>query len=60
MNEEYLTRCVVDPTRKTVYIYSNEGTEQEVVCETTDQFMNVLKFVRATLGEDTLAYANPL
>jgi hypothetical protein len=57
MQDEYLTRCVVDPTRKTIYIYSNEGTEQELVCETTDQFMNVLQFVRATVEEDVLAYA---
>jgi hypothetical protein len=27
------------------------------VCETTDQFMNVLQFVRATVEEDVLAYA---
>ena len=57
MQDEYLTRCVVDPLRKTVYIYSNEGTEQELVCETTDQFMNVLNFIRAAVDEDTLAYA---
>lgn len=57
MQDEYLTRCVVDPLRKTVYIYSNEGTEKELVCETTDQFMNVLNFIRATVDEDTLTYA---
>jgi len=57
MQDEYLTRCVVDPTRKTVYIYSSEGTEQELVCDTTDQFMNVLKFIRSTVDEDILAYA---
>jgi hypothetical protein len=60
MKEEYLTRCVVDPTKRTVHIYSSEGSEKEVVCETTEEFMNVLKFVRATLGEDTLAYVSPL
>ena len=60
MKEEYLTRCVVDPTKRTVHIYSSEGSEKEVVCETAEEFMNVLKFVRATLGEDTLAYASPL
>ena len=60
MQNEYLTRCVVDPLKKTVYLYSNEGTEKQVSCETVDQFMNVLEFVRATLDEDTLSYANPL
>lgn len=56
MQDEYLTRCVVDPLRKTVYVYSNEGTEKELVCETTDQFMSVLNFIRSTVDEDTLAY----
>lgn len=60
MQDEYLSRCVVDPVKRTVYLYSNEGTEKEVVCETVDEFMNVLEFVRATVDEETLSYANPL
>ena len=60
MKDKYLTRCVVDPIKRTVYLYSNEGSEKEVVCETVDEFMNVLEFVRATVDEDTLSYANPL
>lgn len=60
MQEEYLSRCVVDPIKRTVYLYSNEGTEKEVVCDTVDEFMNVLEFVRATVDKDTLSYANPL
>ena len=60
MTDEYLSRCVVDPLKKTVYLYSNEGAEKQVVCETVDQFMNVLDFVRATVDEETLSYANPL
>ena len=60
MQNEYLTRCVVDPIKRTVYLYSNEGTEKEVVCETVDEFMNVLDFVRSTVDAETLSYANPL
>jgi len=60
MQDEYLTRCVVDPLKKTVYLYSNEGSQKQVSCETVDEFMNVLDFVRRTVGEDTLSYANPL
>lgn len=60
MQDEYLSRCVVDPIKRTVYLYSNEGTEKEVVCDTVDEFMNVLEFVRATVDEETLSYANPL
>jgi hypothetical protein len=60
MQDEYLTRCVVDPIKRTVYLYSSEGSEKEVICETVDEFMNVLDFVRATVDEKTLSYANPL
>ena len=60
MQDEYLTRCVVDPIKRTVYLYSSEGSEKEVVCDTVDEFMNVLEFVRATVDEETLSYANPL
>ena len=60
MQDEYLTRCVVDPLKKTVYLYSSEGSEKQVSCETVEQFMNVLEFVRSKLGEDTLSYANLL
>ena len=60
MQDEYLTRCVVDTLKRTVYLYSSEGSEREVVCDTVDEFMNVLEFVRATVDEETLSYANPL
>jgi hypothetical protein len=60
MKDEYLTRCVVDPVKRTVYLYSNEGSEKEVSCETVEEFMSVLDFVRNTLDESTLSYASPL
>lgn len=60
MQDEYLTRCVVDPVKRTVYLYSSEGSEKEVVCETVDEFMNVLEFVRSTVDEKTLSYASPV
>jgi hypothetical protein len=60
MQNEYLSRCVVDPIKRTVYLYSNEGSEKQVTCDTVDEFMNVLEFVRATVDEETLSYANPL
>ena len=60
MQDEYLSRCVVDPIKRTVYLYSSEGTEKQVTCDTVDEFMNVLEFVRATVDEETLSYTNPL
>ncbi len=60
MLEETLSRCVVDPLKRAVYLYSNEGKEKQVTCETIDQFMNVLELVRSRVSDDCLAYANPL
>ena len=59
-DDEYLTRCVVDPVKRTIYIYSSEGSEKKVSCDTTDEFMNVLSFIRSTVDENILSYANPL
>ena len=60
MQDDYLTRCVVDPVKRKFYLYSEQGDEKVIDCETTDQFMGVLELCRAMLDEDTLAYASPL
>ena len=57
--EEFLTRCVVDTLSRKFYLYSNEGDERIVECETVDQFMNVLEVVRTQLDGDTLVYSDP-
>lgn len=57
--QEYLTRCVVDTLARKFYLYSSEGTEKVVDCETIEQFMNVLEVVRTQLDEETLVYSNP-
>ena len=60
MDDEYLMKCVVDPLKKTFYLYSNEGDTKEVVCDNTDEFMNVLELVRSTCPEDRLVYTDPI
>ena len=59
-DEEYLTKCVVDTLKRTFYLYSSEGDKKEVVCDSVDEFMNVLELVRATCPEDRLVYTEPL
>ena len=59
-DEEYLTKCVVDPVRRTFYLYSSEGATKQVDCDNVEEFMNVLELVRATCPEDRLVYADPL
>ena len=60
MQDDYLTRCVVDPVKRKFYLYSEQGDEKVLVCESVDQFMSVLELCRAVLDEDTHAYASPV
>jgi hypothetical protein len=57
--EEVLTRCVVDTLARKFYLYSDQGGERVVECQSVDQFMNVLEVVRSKLDGDTLVYSNP-
>ena len=57
MQEDYLTRCVVDPVKRSFYIYSEQGDDRVIECETVDQFLSVLEVCRKLLDEDTLAYS---
>ena len=60
MDDEFLTKCVVDPTKRTFYLYSSEGDEKQVDCDNVEEFMNVLEVVRKLCPEERLAYTNPL
>lgn len=57
IDEEFLTRCVVDLSTRQIHIYSNMGHERHVPCETSDQFMNVLKFIRESIDESQIFYS---
>jgi hypothetical protein len=61
MQDEYLTRCVVDTSTRTFNLYSNLGETKKIECDSSEQFMNVLNVVRATLDDRSeLVYATPL
>ena len=59
-DDEFLTKCVVDPAKRTFYLYSSEGDEKQVDCDNVEEFMNVLEVVRKLCPEERLAYTNPL
>ncbi len=60
MNDDLLSKCVVDTSKRKIYIYSDGGDERTVKCETVEEFMNVLKFIRNTCPEDMVFYSEPL
>ena len=60
MDDEYISRCVVDTIQRKVHLYSDEGDTKTVECETVEEFMNVLHLVRDNCPEDMLTYTDPL
>ena len=59
-DDEYLTRVVIDTCARTFRLYSNEGDERVVDCDSMEEFMNVLDLVRKVVDEDIVAYVVPL
>lgn len=64
-DEEYLTRVVIDISSRKFRLYSSEGEIREVDCDTSEEFMSILEFIRdfqesGLLDEDTVVYAEPL
>ncbi len=59
-DDDFLTRCVVDTSSRRFYLYSDQGHDKVVDCDTYEEFMGVLEFCRETLDDTTLSYAAPL
>ena len=60
MTDDLLSKCVVDTNKRTVYLYSDGGDKKTVSCDTIDEFMNVLNFVRDMVEEERVFYSDPL
>ena len=59
-DDDLLSKCVVDTSKRTVYLYSDGGEKRTVKCETVDEFMNVINFVRDKVEEERVFYSVPL
>ena len=60
MEEDWLSKCVIHPSKRKVYLFSEGGEKKTVECDTVQEFMNVLRFVRSNTSEDMISYAEPL
>ena len=60
MNDDLLSKCVIDTSKRTVYLYSDGGDKKTVNCDTVEEFMNVLNFVRDKVEEERVIYSDPL
>ena len=56
-DEEFLTRVVVDTCSRTFRLYSNEGDEKVIECDTAEEFMNILELVRGVADDGIVFYS---
>ena len=58
MNNECLEGIVIDVCAKTFLLTSDEGTTKTVRCDTTEQFMSVMKVVTDQADPEIIKYAD--
>ena len=58
MDNEVFEGIVIDVCTRTFKLWSDEGSERIVTCETTEQFMDVLEVVTDQLDPDRIEYAD--
>ena len=56
MDNECVDGIVIDVCAKSFLLESNEGTKRKVVCDTTEEFMNVMKVVTDTANPEMIKY----
>ena len=59
-DDEYLTDVMVNVGARTFVMFSNEGTERKVECDTVDEFMEVLEMVRILVDDEIVRYISPV
>lgn len=57
--DSFLLGVVVDVCTRSFLLLSDEGEEQQVTCDTLQEFTNVLEFVKTNLFDDQISYAEP-
>ena len=59
-DDEYLTSILVDVNARYFVLFSSEGSEKKVECETVEDFMQVLELVRTVVDDESVYYCEPL
>ena len=52
MNEEYLVGYSSNILERSFRLYSNTGNVKEIVCETAEQFLNIVEYMDKTLKKE--------
>jgi len=57
--EEFVNSVLIDMSKRQFTLFSTQGDEKVVECETYDQFMSVFKVVRDKVDEEMIFYTKP-
>jgi len=58
-DQEYLTSILINICSREFVLFSSDGSERKVDCDSVDAFMEVLDVVRALVDEEYIFYAEP-
>ena len=59
-DDEYLTSILVDINSRYYVLFSSNGDEKKVECDTVEDFMQVLELIRTVCDEDMVFYCDPV
>jgi hypothetical protein len=57
MPEQLLESVAIDVCTRSILLTADDGSEKMVECDTVEEFMNVLDFIRAIVPDDRIVYA---
>lgn len=57
MPEQLLESVAIDVCTRSFLLTADDGSEKLIECDTLQEFMNVIDFVRAIVPDDRIVYA---
>ena len=58
--EKYVDSVLINLARREITLFSSEGDENVVDCETYDEFMAVFQLITDRIDEEQIFYTKPL
>jgi len=58
--EEYVNSVLINLARREITLFSSEGDEKVVDCDTYDEFMAVFQLITDRIDEEQIFYTKPL
>ena len=58
-DDEYLTSVLVDIGSRYFVMFSSDGNERKIECDSVDEFMNVLELIKKIVDDEIVYYTEP-